>query len=230
MESPPTPYYDTGHVTPPTTSYQGAQDDICTKHMECSTTHVVLATVVLLLAVVLDGMLLYLGRLVWFATWYAVGAAVKLTVYLAVVVLVLLVLWLTWKTTRQIWHIMTFSSDKLFINHDCITPDSWDHRPSVQQQSVHFLQQHYPDIADLAQDGSLVVLRPADLLLQLKSGKLEPPDRSRSADADLNEDEIVCLQGPPSGCIMLLGTSHVSKKSAEDVKRAIKVRGRRFWS
>lgn len=77
-------------------------------------------------------------------------------------------------------------------------PDDWDHVALFRATSVAYCAAHFPDLVELARDGTLVVVpRAADYVERREDGYREP--------------EVV----------FLVGTSHLSLQSAADVERVI---------
>jgi hypothetical protein len=125
-------------------------------------------------------------------------------------------------------------------------------RPLLLQPTLELLRAlgAHEQLGPLAESGSLLAVRPADWVAAMQSGRGAPEGFPGEASALLaaagaggggaaaaapgvaqqlawlesSGDVRSCVDAGPPLAVVLIGTSHVSKKSAEDVERAVQVR------
>lgn len=77
-------------------------------------------------------------------------------------------------------------------------PLEYDFRAEISTVSLEVVQRRYPQLVDLVRDGTLIVYqRPRDYKERRKDGYVEPEE------------------------VFIIGTAHISRKSAQDVERVI---------
>ena len=165
----------------------------------------------------------------------------KITLYAVLLGLFLGSIWISYRLCKLIYNIIVFKSPNLDLSHDCITPESFNHKRPLQGSTKDFFGLLYNGLADLSDEGSVLYMKPLKLVEDILANGLE------AATADLwdiqqctalqeamtkplpellERQEIrVCMQHWPPAGIVLVGTAHVSRKSADDTKRVILVSG-----
>jgi hypothetical protein len=177
------------------------------------------------------------------ATWGLTAVTwqlLKVTFYAVLLLLFLGCVWISYRLCKFVYNILVFKAPNLDLSHDCITPEPFNHKRPLQGSTTDFFDHLHQGLADLSDEGSVLYMKPLQLVEDILMRGLE------SATADLwdldqcsalqdamtkplaqlleRQEISMCMQHcPPPGGVVLVGTAHVSRKSADDTKRVILV-------
>jgi hypothetical protein len=177
------------------------------------------------------------------ATWALTAITwqlLKVTFYAVLLLLLMGCVWISYRLCKFVYNILVFKAPNLDLSHDCITPEPFNHKRPLQSSTNDFFDHLYQGLTDLSDEGSVLYMKPLqlaeDILIRgLESATADLWDLDQcSALQDamtkplaqlLERQEIsMCMQHcPPPGGVVLVGTAHVSRKSADDTKRVILV-------
>lgn len=154
---------------------------------------------------------------------------------------------LLYKLARWVHHVLTSVDESKKVHHNCIPPA--DYKPAVvQQESLQLVKQRFPELLPLVESGILVAVQPAKML----AGKLQKQQAGPTAAVDGEQQaqqegvaQADAAEGPSSTAdlhaqlvespalqsllvnelpelLFIIGTVHVSKQSAEQVKQVLR--------
>jgi hypothetical protein len=132
------------------------------------------------------------------------------------------------------------------LHHNCIPPKDWKYTAITDTATRAYIQENFPDLLELVDQGNLVVLQPAAMLADLLQQQrkhapqqataafLAANDAAQAAEApSFTEEDIAELLSSPQlqhcmaervpELLVFVGTVHVVKQSANDVTQVIKV-------
>jgi hypothetical protein len=134
-----------------------------------------------------------------------------------------------WRAGRWVWRVLTSVDETVVVRHNCVPPEDW--KPAAAQTAtLELVRRHHPELVDLVESGKLIAVQPAALL----SDALDAARASGSPPPALTEEQVsdvlgspalqACLSDRPPPLLFMLGTVHVSKQSATEVERVMRVR------
>jgi len=161
-------------------------------------------------------------------------------------------LYVTYRVARRLYTVFTYSNPAALIEHGCVPSDGdeWDHRPLLLEPTLEMLRAlgAHEQLAPLAERGSLLVVQPATWVRLIAGGAVPgafpkeavavveaaaeqlPGGEERQLDwVRTSADVRSCVHVGAPPTIILIGTSHVSKKSAEEVEQAVQVCWEPLW-
>lgn len=152
--------------------------------------------------------------------------------------LVLYALRLFYKLGRWVYNVLTSVHQSKQVQHNCIPPTDYKHE--FQKESAQLVQELYPQLSDLVANGNLVALQPRKMLIAVLQQQQQSHETLGSStqqqeeysfnlsDADVQEMVAspalrACMSAEVPELLLLVGTVHVSKQSADDVRRVLRV-------
>jgi hypothetical protein len=154
-----------------------------------------------------------------------------------------------WRTGKLVYNVLTSVPPNSDLHHNCLPPKNWKHATVSEAATRAYIQQNYPELVDLVDRGNLIVLQPAAMLSELlqkqHQNKQQQQQSSPGAFLAANEAALAaeapsfseadiaellsspqlqhCMANPVPQLMVLVGTVHVAKQSADDVTRVIQV-------
>lgn len=140
---------------------------------------------------------------------------------------------LLWKLGKFIHHILTSVDQSKILRYNCLPPKDYRHQDVVQQSTRELVKAKYPQLLSLVDSGALIAVQPANMLKQ-RLEKLQEEQGGNIHAPGLTQEDLeelmasshlqACMSAPVPELMFFLGTVHVSKQSAEDVRNVLRVR------